>query len=234
MIRLHDVCYAYPGGEEVLHSVSLEAAPGSLLVLAGANGSGKSTLLGVMAGLFAPYAGEAEAEGRVRLMVQQSDLEILGATAGEDLMLGRERDGAEAFARARDMAARLGLAELWDAPVGAMSFGQRRKLCLAAALLDRPDVLLLDEPFSGLDYPAVREMRGHLAGNRERGLTQVLAVHDLEPLLDLADAAVLLDRGRVAASGGLDSVLEQAEAHGVRAPCSWRLARGLPAWDGGV
>lgn len=232
MISLRGVSYSYPGGERALDAVSLEAPAGGLLVLAGANGSGKSTLLGILAGLFAPDSGEAEVRGRVRLMVQQSDLEILGATVGEDLMLGRERQGAQVREQARDTAARLGLDGMWETPVSALSFGQRRKLCLASALLDNPDVLLLDEPFSGLDYLAVREMRGHLAANREQGLAQVAATHDLEPFLDLADAAAVLDGGRLAAFGPLEEVLESVENHGVRAPCAWRMRRGLPPWEG--
>ncbi|MGE4556093.1 MAG: energy-coupling factor ABC transporter ATP-binding protein [Desulfovibrionaceae bacterium] len=231
MIRLEDVCFDYPGSGEALRSVSLKVAPGELLALVGANGSGKSTLLAVAAGLFEPSSGRVTASGRVRLMIQQSELEILGATVGEDLMLGREKQGAEAEARARAMANGFGLGDLWDASVSSLSFGQRRKLCLAAALLDEPDALLLDEPFSGLDYPAEREMRRLLAANKKKGLAQAVATHDLEPLMDLADVAALLDGGRLIACGLVEDVLERVEAHGVRAPCAWRLRRGLPPWE---
>jgi biotin transport system ATP-binding protein len=231
MIRLKDVCFDYPDGKEALHRINLEVAPGELLALVGANGSGKSTLLAVAAGLFEPSSGRVGASGHVRLMIQQSELEILGATVGEDLMLGREGRGGAVEARVRETVKGFGLDGLWDVSVSTLSFGQRRKLCLATAVLDDPDVLLLDEPFSGLDYPADLEMRRLLVANKKKGLAQVVSTHNLEPLMDLADAAALMDGGRLVAHGPLEEMFKNLEAHSVRAPCAWRLRQGLPLWE---
>ncbi|WP_272700065.1 energy-coupling factor ABC transporter ATP-binding protein [Desulfovibrio sp. Fe33] len=243
MIELNTVTFAYPAGEEVLSEVSLKVGKGGLLGLAGANGSGKSTLLALMAGLYAPVSGSLEVAGRVspgkesgirsvcRLVMQDADLQILGATVEEDLLLGRERSEA-VTAEARGMAERLNLLKYWDRPVQTLSWGTKRKLCLAAALLDRPCVLLLDEPFSGLDYPGVREMRALIRANREAGLTQVVSSHDLDSFIDLVDELVVLDNGILALDGPPEAVLDEVTAHGVRAPGSWTACRTIVPWDG--
>ncbi|EGB14133.1 ABC transporter related protein [Pseudodesulfovibrio mercurii] len=243
MLELNTVTFAYPAGDEVLSGVSLKVEKGGLLGLAGANGSGKSTLLALMAGLYAPTGGSLEVAGRVspghegdirlvcRLVMQDADLQILGATVEEDLLLGRGRDEA-VTAEARTMAERLNLLKYWDRPVQTLSWGTKRKLCLAAALLDRPRVLLLDEPFSGLDYPGVREMRALIRANREAGLTQVVSSHDLEPYIDLVDALAVLDNGELVLNGPAETVLDRVAEHAVRAPGSWTACRTIQPWDG--
>ena len=217
MITLSRADYAYPAGGEALSGLSLAVPEGSLAGLVGANGSGKSTLLALLAGLYTPTGGTLAVGGHespggekairslVRLVQQDADLQILGATVEEDLLLGRKRTG-EAVARARSLAARFRLDSHWDRPVQTLSWGMKRKLCLAGALMDEPRVLLLDEPFSGLDFPGVREMRAILRANREAGLTQVVASHDLDGFVDLADLLLVLNKGRLAASGAPEAV----------------------------
>ncbi|WP_449243364.1 energy-coupling factor ABC transporter ATP-binding protein [Desulfovibrio sp.] len=239
MISAESLCFSYDGAQ-ALRDVSFGIEAGSLTLLAGANGGGKSTLLTLLAGLASPDSGRLLVDGLAipgqerdlrrmgRLVVQDADLQILGATVGEDLLLGRL--GADAD-RARDMAARFGLAETWDQPAQALSWGMRRKLCLAAALLDDPRLLLLDEPFAGLDYPGALEMRRILAENRRNGLTQVVAVHDLDPVADLADRMLVLDQGRLVLAGPPAAVMDGLLLHGVRPPCSWLAGKTLFPWD---
>ncbi|WP_242394609.1 energy-coupling factor ABC transporter ATP-binding protein [Anaeromyxobacter oryzisoli] len=242
MIRASEVTFAYPGGPSVLGPVSFEIAPGSLCGLVGANGSGKSTLLALLAGLFVPSTGTLTVNGRpspgdvqgvraaVALVLQDPDQQIVGATVGEDLLLGlTPRDPAQAE-RALALAARFGLGDP-TAPVQTLSLGGRRKLCIATALRDAPEVLVLDEPFAGLDYPAGREMRALLASNRAAGRTQVIASHDVEPFADLADAWLVLEAGRVVLRGATDAVFRELRAHGVRPPTAWRPGEPVPAWE---
>lgn len=235
MIDVAGLEYAYANGEAVLNGVSLSIGRGQLVGLVGANGSGKSTLMALMAGLYLPTAGTLSVDGNAlpesqkavrslcRLVMQDADLQILGSTVEEDLLLGRKRS-AESEARARSIAARFRLAEHWDSPVHSLSWGMKRKLCLAAALLDDPQVLLLDEPFSGLDYPGIREMRTLLTESRDAGLTQVVSSHDLECLVDLVDALVVMDNGELVLQGRPAEVLDHIREHGVRPP-----SRGAPA-----
>jgi biotin transport system ATP-binding protein len=236
MIEAARLSFAYDRGVRALAEMDFRIPAGSLAVVAGANGSGKSTLLSLLAGLETPASGslrlgdfllpgqEAAARRLARLVVQDADLHILGATLAEDLLLGREQDGPAA---ARAMARRFGLLEHWDSPVQTLSYGMRRKLCLAGALLDGPRLLLLDEPFAGLDHPGTREMRAILQDNRKAGLTQVLSTHDLDPVADLADLLLVLERGRLALCGAPAEVLPGLRGLGVRPPCSWLAGRGL-------
>jgi biotin transport system ATP-binding protein len=238
MIHLNDLSYGYSRGVDVLSGISLSVKPGQLLGLVGANGSGKSTVLAIMAGLLTPRQGSVLVSGReflengagneqrVRLVMQDADLQIVGATVEEDLLLGREAE-ADAGIRARDIADRFGLGDVWAAPVHSLSWGMKKKLCLAGAALDRPRVLLLDEPFSGLDYPSVREMRALIDANRQQGITQVLAAHDLEAFVDMADRLAVLEKGTLVLEGVPADVLGRVASFGVRPPCSWVLNRSV-------
>ena len=236
MIEAAGLFFAYARDARALEQMDFSIPAGVLAVVAGANGSGKSTLLSLLAGLETPTSGslrlgdfvlpgqEAEARRLGRLVVQDADLHILGATLAEDLRLGREEEDPST---ARAMAERFGLLEHWDSPVQTLSYGMRRKLCLAGALLDGPRLLLLDEPFAGLDYPGTREMRAILRDNRSQGLTQVLSTHDLDPVADLADLLLVLERGRLVLCGPPAEVLPGLRGLGVRPPCSWLAGQGL-------
>lgn len=244
MITLNALSFAYPSGGNALSNLSMHIPKGTLLGLVGANGSGKSTLLSLMAGLYAPTGGSLTVADRVspgseksiraicRLVMQDADLQILGGTVEEDMLMGARRD-EKATARAKDMADRFNVLSAWERPVQTLSWGMKRKLCLATALLDDPNVLLLDEPFSGLDYHGVREMRAIIGENQRAGLTQVVSSHDLESFIDLVDALAVLDRGKLVATGPPESILDSVREHGVRPPYSWSVNRVLGSWDAG-
>ncbi len=231
MIRVQNLSFAYAEAE-ALKGVSFSAAQGDCLALLGANGSGKSTLLALLAGLFPPTQGEIrigeahapELRRQLRratgLLLQEADLQILGATVGEDLELSLRNSRIKDQTPARELAVRFRLSDSWDKPVQQLSGGQKRKLCLAAVLLQQPEVLLFDEPFSGLDYPAAREFRAILQDNRRQGITQIVALHDLEPLVGVMDSCLVLDRGRVALQGRLEEVQGELEDFGIRKPGS--------------
>jgi biotin transport system ATP-binding protein len=241
MIRADGLSYAFGDGAPALDRVTFSVEPGMLCGVVGANGSGKSTLLALVAGLFTPTAGtlsvrgdlapgaEAAIRRRVALVLQDPDQQIIGGTVEEDLLLGVPRADEGRRSAARRLAARFGLVD-GDAPVHALSLGSRRKLCIVTALRDAPEVLLLDEPFAGLDYPAVREMRSILAENRAAGVTQLVAAHDLEAFADLADRWVVLDGGQLAAAGTAEQVFGVLTRHGVRPPGPWLTARGIDPW----
>ncbi len=242
MIRADGLSYSFGAGAPALDRLTFSVEPGMLCGIVGANGSGKSTLLSLVAGLFTPTAGTLSVGGdvapgaeeairrRAALVLQDPDQQIIGGTVEEDLLLGVPRRDEARRAAARRLAARFGLVD-GDAPVHTLSLGSRRKLCIVTALRDAPAVLLLDEPFAGLDYPAVREMRSLLAENRAAGVTQLVAAHDLEAFADLADRWVVLDAGRVAALGAADDVFGSLRAHGVRPPGGWLSARGIDPWE---
>lgn len=231
MLKLDSISYAYPGGRLALDGFTARL-PVGLTLLAGPNAGGKTTLMRLLAGLASPAAGgivraasgEALAAATLRdasrMVMQDAEPQILGSLVGEDVMLGQASSslGGRFAEEAAKAAARFGLAAHWHAPVEALSHGQKRKLCLMHALLAGPDLLLLDEPFSGLDYPSARELRDCIADNKRRGLPQVVSVHDLEPLFSLADWLIVVDGGKVAAEGRPEALRPNLASWSVRPP----------------
>ena len=241
MINIDRLGFAY-NGQTVLADVTAQISPGECVALLGANGSGKSTLLMLLTGLYTPGQGcikvgnlknpgqERSLRRSVGLLLQDADLQILGATVQEDLELGA---GAEQKARevAWDLASGFALQEKWQTPVQHLSGGQKRKLCLAGMMLRSPEVLLFDEPFSGLDYPAMLELRRLLKANAAQGITQVVAAHDLEPLIGVATGCLVLDQGYLVYRGSLPEVMDDLARYKVRPPCSWQREKRLVDWE---
>jgi ABC-2 type transport system ATP-binding protein len=177
----------YLGGREVLASVDLTANAGEAVALFGENGSGKSTLLRILAGVLDADSGHATLEG----------ISILGPSGAARARVGYVPEAADAPAhlsprelvalvaalkRAAPLPAplleRLGLGEYWDRPIGGLSLGQRRRSCLAAALVGDVRLLLLDEPTNGLDPSGVRELAAILGERCHEGAIALVATHD--------------------------------------------------------
>lgn len=242
IITADGVFFRHPGAAgDTLRDLTFAVAPGECLCLLGVNGSGKSTLLALLAGLFPQASGELTVAGRtlpreafklrgaVALVPQDPDVYILGSLVEEDLCLGLERDDAAGRQRVKGLARLFGLGDALDQPVHTLSYGQKRKLCLASALAARPSILLLDEPFAGLDLPAAMTMRETLARNKAAGITQIVAGHDLDLMADVADSFMLLRGGELAARGDAAAVFPRLLDAGVRPPCWW-FTGGGPAW----
>lgn len=242
MIHIRELDFTYPTKPATLSGISLDIPRGRLVALVGANGSGKSTLLSILAGLFSPTSGsirigeltspgdEKAFRGAAGLLLQDADLQILGATVEEDLLLGSTPDDATAIAAAKDIAKRLDLTLHWDTAVQHLSWGQKRKLCLATALLRKPAFLLLDEPFSGLDYPGMLEMRRLLEHSKDAGLTQIVTSHDLAPFADLADEIAVMHEGELVLHGHPTEILDHVQDYSVRPPDCWTYGRTLAPW----
>lgn len=242
IIEAKDLTFRHLGANrDTLRDITFSVAEGELLCLLGVNGSGKSTLLAVIAGLLAQAAGiltvagnelprEAfKLRGKVALVPQDPDVYILGSLVEEDLYLGLDADDEEGRKRAEGFARLFDLGDQLQQPVHTLSYGQKRKLCLASALASRPRILLLDEPFAGLDHPATMAMREALSRNKGAKLTQVVVGHDLDIMADLADSFILLKDGKILAQGESGDVFPQLSANGVRPPCWW-FTGGGPAW----
>jgi biotin transport system ATP-binding protein len=242
LIRASSLFFRYDSAEaDTLKGLSFSLGRGRLCCLLGVNGSGKSTLLSVLAGLFPPCAGELSVvglelpretfrlRGKVALVPQDPDLYILGSLVEEDLLLGIDAGDEEGRERALAHAGAFGLSGTLTRSVHTLSYGQKRKLCLASALAGKPELLLLDEPFAGLDHPAAMSMREILRRNRAGGLTQIVAGHDLDLVADLADRFMLLRDGELACAGGAEEVFPLLLEAGVRPPCWW-FGGARPPW----
>lgn len=244
IISAASIFFRHPGAEtDTLKNCTFSIGRGKLVCLLGVNGSGKSTMLALLAGLFAQREGELTVaghvlpresfrlRGKVALVPQDPDVYILGSLVEEDLLLALDPEDEEGKARALGFARVFGLEHALAQPVQTLSHGQKRKLCLASALAARPEILLLDEPFAGLDHPASMAMREALARNKAANLTQVVVGHDLDLMADLADSFILLQDGDILASGTGNDVFPRLLEAGVRPPCAW-FTGGGPAWLG--
>lgn len=184
----------------VLGPVSLSVSGGEILGIRGPNGAGKSTLLGVMAGVLAPDEGERLCACRVGYVPQELSL-YEGLTCMENLRfwgLAQGLPSKVAAVRGRWLLEQLSLAEKGNALVSACSGGMKRRLHLATALMDTPDLLLLDEPTVGADDASVELILSQLCRLREQGRGVVLTSHHAGELERVCTRVLTLEGGRLA------------------------------------
>jgi heme exporter protein A len=199
------------GTSRALAGVDLALAAGRVCALLGPNGAGKSTLLGILSTLVAPSTGEVVfrngagplAPGddlRRRIGVLAHDSFLYGQlTARENLgFYARLYDVADAAARGEALLDQVGLeSEARDRAVATYSRGMVQRVALARVLLHDPDVLLLDEPFTGLDRGGALALAQALAATKAAGKLALVVSHDLEPMAGVTDHVVVLRRGKV-------------------------------------
>jgi heme exporter protein A len=191
----------------VLRKLDLTIARGEFVALLGPNGSGKSTLIRLLAGLSKPTAGtiriggwelprEAHAvRGQIGL-VSHKPLLYDNLTARENLQFfSRLYNLADSSTRITGLLGRVGLAKRGDDLVRAYSRGMQQRLSIARALLHKPDVLLLDEPYTGLDQDASATLDDLLAETQRDGHTILMATHQLDRAVRLASRVLILSRG---------------------------------------
>jgi heme exporter protein A len=205
------------GWAVALEGVDIELAPGASLAVLGANGAGKSTLLRLLAGLARPSAGSVEIGGerahgraaRARVGLIGHDTFLYAAlTARENLLFAARLHGVAApAARADALLAEAGLASVANRAVGGFSRGMAQRVAIARSLVHDPSVVLLDEPFTGLDRLSAQRLAERLGRLRADGRTLVLVTHDVAAAARLAGSAIVLARGRIAhrSPGPLDA-----------------------------
>jgi heme ABC exporter ATP-binding subunit CcmA len=199
------------GRRRALNRVSLRCGAGEIVALLGPNGAGKSTLLSIASTLLEPTSGtvrygevtarEAGAALRARIGVLGHDLYIYPElSAAENLeFFGRVYGLTDVRERMETALEQADLAHRRDDAVGGYSRGMRQRLALERALLHDPRLVLLDEPFTGLDDAATSALRRRLAGLRQAGCIVLITTHDLETIDGIVDRAVMLQNGRMAA-----------------------------------
>jgi ABC-2 type transport system ATP-binding protein len=203
-------------GEVVaLDDVSFRVGEGQLVGFVGRNGAGKTTAMRIALGVLLPDAGEVRWRGLAVDAVVRRRFGYMPEERGlypkmrvhEQLVYLARLHGltrAEGDARATELFERLDVQAKPGDRVDALSLGNQQRVQLAAALVHRPDLLVLDEPFSGLDPTGVDVLAGVLRDEaRERGVAIVFSSHQLELVERLCDVVVLIDRGRVLASGSI-------------------------------
>jgi cobalt/nickel transport system ATP-binding protein len=233
----------YPGGAPALEDVRLQLKAGERVALLGGNGAGKTALLQTLVGLLSPTRGHVRIAGHdttgnptraveagAGLVFQNPDDQLFGTTVWEDALYGPQNQGhspAESARRVEHALRQLGVLELRDRPIEALSFGEKKRACLAGVLAMQPSLLLLDEPTAGLDPAGELGFLELIASASGPGrATLLLATHavDLVPLF--ADRILLLADQRIVADGPPREVFRQSallQRARVRAPWAAEL-----------
>lgn len=225
-----DLHFSYPGAElPSLRGVNFSIYPGQRVALLGQNGSGKSTLLLHLNAVLRPNRGEVHFKGQplgyhqaglkalraqVGLVFQNPDDQLFSANVRQDLSfgplnLGLERN--EVKHRIEWAADATGITQLLDRPIHALSYGQRMRVAIAGVLAMRPTLLIADEPTSSLDPQMAAQVMAILNELQRQGTTILLATHDVDLAYGWADQVIVLDDGRVEASGSPCTVLSDEQ-----------------------
>jgi len=201
------------GALQVLRGVDLDVGAGQMLAVAGTNGAGKTTLLRILAGLMRPSRGEVRVRGQRLTRDDPGPRRAIGLlshhtflyddlTPAENLRFTAQLYGLSNPATAiRTALDEVGLSARAGTPVRHLSRGLLQRAAIARALLHQPDILLLDEPFTGLDAPSADRFRALLAAQLTRGRALVLVSHHLAEAWDLATHVAVLHGGHWALEG---------------------------------
>ncbi len=224
IISINQLCFSYPDGTTALHELSANIGPGESVAIIGANGAGKSTLLLHLNGCLLPASGVIRIDtieisqksmpdirSKVGMVFQNPDDQLFMPTVYEDVAFGPQNQGlAQEEVKARTEKALLDVEalSLQDKPPYRLSGGEKRRVAIATVLSMSPDILVLDEPSTGLDALGRRQLISLL---KELNHTLILATHDLEMVLELCERVIVLHKGKIAADGPTAEIFQDLE-----------------------
>jgi cobalt/nickel transport system ATP-binding protein len=237
IVSVKDVKFNYPAGVNALKGVSLEVNQGERLALLGPNGSGKSTLILLIAGLLMPSKGEITVFGekttskdfqklrsRIGIVFQDPDDQLFTPSVIEDVEYGPKNlkiPEEDVKQRSAHVLEKMGIEHLKNRPPHRLSFGEKKKVSLATALVLKPELLILDEPTANLDLVSRRGLIETLNELSKAGTTIIISTHDAEAIPELADRIVVISHGEKLCEGKTSEVLQNKkmlEASGLEPP----------------
>lgn len=223
------------GAVTALDKFSAEVAPGRITAFLGANGSGKTTSMRLLLGLAQPTAGTALVGGRAYHELEHP-LRSVGAVLDQGFQPNRSaRNHLRIVAaqagvperRVDDVLDLLGLTDAANRRAGKFSLGMRQRLALASAVIGDPSVLVLDEPFNGLDPQGIQTLRVFLRNFAGNGGTVFLSSHLLAEVANSADDAIIIDHGRLVSAGSIADLIPATAGTIVTTPDTEALATAL-------
>ena len=230
LLELSQISYRYPDGSVGLNDCSIAIQRASRNVLIGANGSGKTTLFQHTNGLLRPQTGVVRYAGleidysraglrqlrsQIGMVFQNPDHQLFSASVQEDVSFGPLNLGLDMATVRQRVAAALqavGMAEHADKAVHNLSFGQKKRVCIAGVLAMQPALLILDEPMAGLDHAMQQELLAVLDQLHADGITLLMATHDIDFAYRWAERIHLMAAGRCTASLNAAELGEHAAA----------------------
>ncbi|HEY6866560.1 MAG TPA: ATP-binding cassette domain-containing protein [Candidatus Eisenbacteria bacterium] len=225
MLEVRDCTKRYDG-RAVVNRVSFEVQPGEIFALLGPNGAGKTTLLRMITDILRPDEGTVLVDGRPVRGELRRDIAYLPEERGlyrrvrtlEALAYYGELKGmgrSAARDRAMELLVRVGLGEWAMKQVQALSKGMQQKVQLCTALIGEPRLMILDEPFSGLDPINVQLLEEILAERRAAGATVLLSTHQMNKVEEQCDRALMINRGHMVLYGPVRQLRRQYSGHAV-------------------
>lgn len=251
-LLIKDVSYTYPDGTRALSRISLDMRHKEFLGLLGANGSGKTTLLRVADGLCRDFHGRIDLDGldirglkskeiyrKVGLVFQNPDDQLFAHSVFEDVAFGPRNMGfkeEEVHRRVTEALTRLEMDEYANKSIHNLSYGQKKRVCIAGLLAMGHEILLLDEPTAGLDPMGEYRMMDLLTRlNKDEGVTILMATHNVDLVPVFLDRLFVLSKGELIRGGSPEEVFAEPEELAeirLRLPQIAELIRQLKTEDG--
>lgn len=241
VVEMRDLSFTYAGTNDGIAHINLAVWPGEVVGIIGQNGAGKTTLSKILCGLLRAQQGTARVAdldlsrapvskiaGHVATLFQNPDRQLCKNTVDDEVAFGLELQGiprTQALERARRVVDTFGLPH--EASPFTLSRGQRQMVALAAVVVVEPDVILLDEPTSSLDYQECMTVMQTVAVLAEQGCAVVMICHDMEVVSDFAERLYVMAKGHIVGEGSCEQVFSQPEllkAAAVEAPQALQLA----------
>ncbi|AOH42949.1 heme ABC transporter ATP-binding protein [Anaerolineaceae bacterium oral taxon 439] len=213
ILTFDDVSFAYNDTREVLKEINFTIHKGEMIAIVGKNGAGKSTLCKLICGFEKPTSGEIRLRGKslkdvsirrradsIGYVMQNPNQMLSKVLIREEVGLGlklRDVEKQEIDRRVDEVLKICGLYPFRNWPVSALSYGQKKRVTIAAILVLEPDVLLLDEPTAGQDFRHYTEIMEFLVDLQRRGLTIVMVTHDMHLMLEYTERAIVIADGKL-------------------------------------
>ena len=169
----------------------------------------------------------------IGMVFQDADSQIIGDTVYDDVSFGPENlrmQRTQIDQRVHQALSDVNLNGFEDRSPHNLSGGEKRRLAIAGVLAMSPRVLLMDEPFSNLDYPATCTVLSQVLKLHQAGHTIIITTHDLEKVIAHAQRLVVMEKGRVVKDGLPEEIVSGIEKYGIRLPCSVQLGQGIRSW----
>lgn len=233
IIETENLTHEFQDGTCALKGINVTIHKGEFVLCAGRNGSGKTVFSRHLNALYKPSSGFVRINGRdtrknplyarqtVGLVFQDADSQIVGQTVRQDIAFGPRNlriEKQKIEKRVQSALDTLRLQHLADHRPHQLSGGEKRRLAIASIIAMEPSVIILDEPFSNLDFPGVKSVLHHIIELHQSGHTVLLVTHDIEKAAAHADRMLIFDEGRIVRDDTPQSLLSEVEQHGIRLP----------------
>ncbi len=228
-LEIENLCYAYPDGTRALHGITLKLKKEKKTALLGTNGSGKTTLLYHINGIIPAQEGLIKVKDcpvckehirwirqEVGLLFDNPDNQLFSTTVFGDVAFGPRNMGLGAGTvekRVMQALQRVGIEELAGRPPYCLSLGQKKRAAIAGLLAMQPEIMVCDEPFSGLDPAVAGQFRDILDEQKIQGRTLIYSTHDVDLAYSWADEVVIMKEGQILENGTPDLLRDESLMH---------------------